>query len=201
MFYRLDFSALFWEALTVWSQWDLFLLRFSKGMFSLFVKCFYAAHGYCTLCFLEKNALCFIAGFKRDNWGFILMDGVSTWLCFKFLFLYAWQMTQLHLLVHLTPIWLEMSSRIALVALFLKNWILCSWWLNLGFGWQQCFTIRNCWDCSNLGFRDLCCPLGHHSPDSTTELESRRKALVSCKCLQYKKMNSPLSLVYCLCGW
>lgn len=55
MFYRLDFSALFWEALTVWSQWDLFLLRFSKGIFSLFVKCFYAAHGYCTLCFLEKK--------------------------------------------------------------------------------------------------------------------------------------------------
>lgn len=77
MFYRLDFSALFWEALTVWSQWDLFLLRFSKGLFSLFVKCFYAAYGYCTLCFLEKMHS-FIAGFKRDNWGFILMDGVST---------------------------------------------------------------------------------------------------------------------------
>lgn len=129
VFYRLDFSALFWEALTVWSQWDLFLLRFSKGMFSLFVKCFYAAHGYCTLCFLEKNALCFIAGFKRDNWGFILMDGVSTLLCFKFLFLYAWQMTQLHLFVHLIPTWLEISSRAALIALFLQNWALGSRWL------------------------------------------------------------------------
>lgn len=37
----------------------------------------------------KKNALCFIDGFKRNNWGFILMDGVSTWLCFKFLFLYV----------------------------------------------------------------------------------------------------------------
>lgn len=134
MFYRLDFSALFWEALTVWSQWDLFLLRFSKGMFSLFVKCFLCCTRVLYTLFPGKNALCFIAGFKRNNWGFILMDGVSTWLCFKFLFLSMWQMIQLHLLVHLAPIWLEMSSCAALVTLFLQNWICVvgGWILDLG---------------------------------------------------------------------
>lgn len=63
--------------------------------------------------------------------------------------------------VHLTPTWLEISSRAALVALFLQNWILGSQWLNLGFGWYWCLTSRSCWDCSNLGFMDLCCPLPH----------------------------------------
>lgn len=140
---------------------SIFVEIFKRDVF-IFVKCFYAAHGYCTLCFLEKMHSVLLLDLKGiigalSWWMVFLLDSVSSSLSLCV----ADETTALTCSSYSSR--LEMSSCAALVALFLQNWILCSWWLNLGFGWQQCFTIRNHWDCSNLGFRGLCCPLAHNT--------------------------------------
>lgn len=92
----------------------------------------------CTLLLLD---------FKRNNWGLILMNGVSTQLFQLFLLIYVADNTTALTFVHLAAI--RLKSAHILLSFFKTGFLGSSVLESLASGLYLCFTSRNCWDFSN----------------------------------------------------